>query len=449
MADQLYSAKNIARCVIPSAAGIFLFIFPIETESSYSFPAAVLSNFVSRHLGDAVVPALAALIFVGVALTIRITYFQRYNFRFQFFKEHFQVSTPWVLIRLLSAFITFMCLTRVGPEIFHSPETGGFILYELLPSVCILWIFASLVLPLLLKFGLLEFTGTLLTRVMRPLFRLPGRSAIDCLTSWLGDGSVGLILTNKQYEDRIYTQREAVTIATTFSAVSITFCMVVITQVNLQHLFLPFYATVCIIGAVNAIILCRLPPLTDYKDNYIDGSPRDPNAHGIDFEQSLLRQAVQRALEKASKSPSVGGILKEGFHNIASMLFSVLPSIVAIGTLGMILAKHTYFFDYLGFPFLPILEFLNIPNAGEAARTLVVGFSDMLLPSIMASSIESEMTRFLVAVISVSQLIYMSEVGALILSSRIPISFGGLFVVFLMRTFISLPIAAGVAHWIF
>ena len=82
------------------------------------------------------------------------------------------------------------------------------------------FILAGLLLPLLLNFGLLELVGTLLTKVMRPLFGVPGRSAVNCVASWLGDGSVGILMTARQYEDKYYTQREAAIIGTTFSAVS-------------------------------------------------------------------------------------------------------------------------------------------------------------------------------------------------------------------------------------
>ncbi len=57
---------------------------------------------------------------------------------------------------------------------------------------------------------------------MRPVFQLPGRSSIDCIASWVGDGTIGVALTNKQYEDGYYTAKEASIISTTFSAVSIT-----------------------------------------------------------------------------------------------------------------------------------------------------------------------------------------------------------------------------------
>ena len=89
---------------------------------------------------------------------------------------------------------------------------------------------------------------------MRPVFNLPGRSAIDCIASWLGDGTIGVLLTSKQYEDGFYTKREAAVIGTTFSLVSITFSLVVINTVNLGNMFVPFYVTVTIASLVAAII---------------------------------------------------------------------------------------------------------------------------------------------------------------------------------------------------
>ena len=59
------------------------------------------------------------------------------------------------------------------------------------------------------------------------------------------------------------------------------------------------------------------------------------------------------------------------------------------------------------------------------------------------------MAKFIVAVISVTQLIYLSEVGGLILGSKIPVNLPELFILFLERTIISLLIAAPVAHMFF
>ncbi|MEO1324970.1 MAG: hypothetical protein AAFV59_18420, partial [Pseudomonadota bacterium] len=58
-------------------------------------------------------------------------------------------------------------------------------------------------------------------------------------------------------------------------------------------------------------------------------------------------------------------------------------------------------------------------------------------------------TRFVIATASVAQVLYMSELGALLMQSRIPIGLGHLTAVFVLRTLITLPIAAGLSHLIF
>lgn len=93
---------------------------------------------------------------------------------------------------------------------------------------------------------------------------------------------------------------------------------------------------------------------------------------------------------------------------------------------------------------------LGIPEAAAAAQTMVVGFADMFLPVILADGvITSELTLFVIATVSVVQLIYMSEVGGLLLGSKIPVNFLDLVVIFLLRTLIALPIVAGIGHLIF
>ena len=121
---------------------------------------------------------------------------------------------------------------------------------DLLTVLVIIFLLAGLLLPLLLDFGLLEFIGALMTRVMRPLFTIPGRSAVDCVTSWIGDGTLGVMLTCNQYEQGYYSSREASIIATTFSAVSITFSIVVLAQVDLMQYFGAYYLLICLVGVV-------------------------------------------------------------------------------------------------------------------------------------------------------------------------------------------------------
>ena len=305
---------------------------------------------------------------------------------------------------------------------------------------------AGLLLALLLNYGLLDFLGALLIKLMRPVFNLPGRSALDCVASWLGDGSIGVLLTSKQYEEGFYSKREATVIATTFSAVSITFSLVVISEVGLEHLFLPFYLVVTAAGIVTAMIVPKLPPLSKVPDTY---HTKTPHREDIPAGMTPAQYGMQLALEKAEKSPGIKAFFKEGLENVFEMWFGTLPVILAMGTVALIIAEFTPVFKLLGLPFIPFYNLLQIPEAQMASQTVIVGFADMFLPSVIASSIESELTGFVVAATSVTQLIYMSEIGSIIMGSKIPVPLQNLFIIFLERTVISLPVIALFAHLLF
>jgi nucleoside recognition membrane protein YjiH len=295
----------------------------------------------------------------------------------------------------------------------------------------------------------MEFFGSMMVRVMRPLFKVPGRSAIDALASWVGDGTIGVLLTAKQYEEKNYTGREAAIIATTFSVVSITFCIVVLETIGLDNYFFEFYGSVLFVGLLLAVIMPRIFPLRGKADLLIDGTKPNPNAEDIPAEHNVVSYGLHNALSKADSNKNVGKVIGSGFKNVLEMWFAVTPVIMAFGTIALVIAEFTPVFRILGAPFEPILALLQIPEAGEAAQTMIVGFADMLLPSILGSGIESELTRFFIATISVTQLIYMSEVGGLILGTKLPLKIWDLFVIFLIRTLISIPIVAVIAHILF
>ena len=284
---------------------------------------------------------------------------------------------------------------------------------------------------------------------MRPVFKLPGRSSIDCITSWLGDGTLGIMLTNKQYEDGFYTEREAATISTTFSAVSITFSLVVINTVGLGNMFVPFYLTVTFAGIVAAVIVPRIYPLSKKKDTYYNGETTKID-ESIPEGHTSLSWGYEQAITKARKNSSIKEFFVDGSKNVLDMWIGVLPVVMCMATIALIIATYTPLFRILGLPFVPILQLLQVPEALQASQTLVVGFADMLLPSVVASTtITSEMTRFIVAAVSVTQLVYMSEVGGVLLGSKIPINIKELIIIFIERTLITLPVIVLIANLIY
>ena len=444
-----YKISEILKFLVPSLIGVTLFMLPVSQAGGITIPIAMLSNWVQAHFADVLPPVVLFLVMITVIGTIVTKLFTpKFILKNEFLNNLFNVTPVWFVIRILAAIFIVMAVYEIGFEAIFSLNTGGLVLYDLLPILFSVFLFAGLFLPLLLNFGLLEFVGTLLSKVMRPVFNLPGRSAIDCIASWLGDGTIGVLLTSKQYEDGFYTKREAAVIGTTFSLVSITFSLVVINTVNLGNMFVPFYVTVTIASLVAAIVLPKLPPLSKKEDRFFDGTLKVENEKALAGLNNFSHGFAQ-AIEKAKSQDLIQVIFIDGFKNVLDMWLAVIPIVMAVGTIALVIAEYTPIFKILGLPFLPVLMLLQIPEAMAASQTLVAGFADMLLPSVLASGIESEMTRFVIAAVSVSQLIYLSEVGALLLASKIPVNLKELFIIFIQRTLITLPVIALIAHLIF
>lgn len=139
----------------------------------------------------------------------------------------FDVGTFWIILRFIGAIFAVMTLWSIGPEVVWSDLTGVVVLYDLVSVLMVWFLFASLFMPLLLEFGLMDFIGAMVRKVMNPLFQLPGRSSVDAMASWMGSGTVGVLLTTQQYEQGYYTKKEASIIATNFSIASIAFSLVI------------------------------------------------------------------------------------------------------------------------------------------------------------------------------------------------------------------------------
>ncbi|KGR80219.1 YjiH family protein [Ureibacillus manganicus] len=437
--------------IVLSVVGVFLFITPIDTGDGLKVPIAILANILSANVVS-FIHWFAFIVFIIAAVGSIIMHFVPEKKERTLVDSLFRVHWFWTIMRILAVIFAAMYLFQIGPEAFTSDYTSGLLITPdggLVTMMFSLFLFAGLLLPLLTDFGLLEFFGSMMVKIMRPLFKIPGRAAIDCLASFVGDGTIGVLLTNRQYEEGNYTAREAATIATTFSVVSITFCFVVLETIDISNYFVPFYVSVILVSIILAVIMPRIFPLSRIDDTNIDGTTPPANREDVPEGFSVVSFGLKNALTKAESNKNLGQVIGSGFKNVLEMWFAITPIIMAFGTIALVLAEYTSFFKILGMPFEPILALLQIPEASAAAQTMIVGFADMLLPAVLGAGIESELTRFFIATVSVTQLIYMSEVGGLILGTKLPLNIWKLFSIFLIRTIISIPIVAAIAHILF
>jgi nucleoside recognition membrane protein YjiH len=359
-------------------------------------------------------------------------------------KGLFDVPLIWLLLRLAGTTFGLIYLFQVGPELLRSESVGGAVFVGIAVNVTAVYISACLLLPLLTDFGLMEFVGTLARPLFQRVLQLPGRAAIDAVASVVGASAIGLLITIGQYDRGNYTARQASVIALNFSIVSIPFSLVVATLAGIEHLFIPWYGVVIFACLLTALITPRLPPLSRKAETYKTTSAIAPEAKTISG--SLLAEAWRAALQRAAKSPDVREFFSNGASNLAFFLFSVITAATALATAATLIVFHTEVFSWLGYPFIAVFELAQLPDATAAATAVFSGFLDQYMPAVAASGIVSVKTSFVLAGLSVCQLIYMSEVGVIILRSSLPITLLDLVSIFLLRTAIVLPVLIAGAH---
>ena len=450
-----------ALFLIPSIIGVLVFMIPMKIGEggSWTVVVKVISDALKNAIGYNNVAMLCIGILTVSAVMALISLAKpKFIMDNELLKGCFAVSLPWVIVRIIGCVCVW--LTWIYSFSPNAKEPAGALLqaivggdqgglaYDLIIGLVFVFLMASYLLPLLTDFGLLEYVGALMTKVMRPLFKVPGRAAVDCITSWIGDGTLGVMLTCNQYEGGYYSAKEASIIATLFSAVSITFSLVVLDEVGLVEMFGVYYLLICFVGIICALICPRLWPLKNKPDTYLVPGKAAPDTLPEGYKNSR-EYGMDLALNRVAKFEGVGSFLKSGTKNCLSMWFGILPTVMAVGTVALVLANYTPIFEWLGLPFKPLLQLLGVPEAGAAASTMVVGFTDMFTPAILIAGCEDAMTRFIVAVISITQVLFLDEVGGLIISSKLPVNLGELFVIFLERTVISILVVCPIAHLLF
>ncbi|EJO93680.1 nucleoside recognition domain-containing protein [Ectopseudomonas mendocina DLHK] len=446
--DTSYSLRQLLIFLIPSLLGVLLFLTPIVYEEKVTIGLGVMADALKAAVSDQLPAIATALLLFSAALGLLGSLLKpKWLTERRALNDLFVLHPLWLGLRVLGALFAAMTFWQFGPEWIWNANTGGVVLKDLAPVLITFFLVAGLILPLLTDYGLMEFIGTIVRNVFRKVFGLPGRSAIDAIASWLGSGTVGVLITAQQYQKGFYSAREAAVIATNFSIASIAFSLLITSFMKLDHLFVPFYLTVVVAGLAAAIITPRIPPLSWKKDDYVAGVGKQIK-EDVPAGTSLLRWGLLQAVRRANANPSPAQMVKIGVHNVVDIWLGLLPLVMAIGTVSLAIAEFTPIFNWLSYPFVPLLEALQLPEAAKAAPAMLVGFADMFLPAVLGKGIESELTRFVVACVSLTQLIYMSEVGVLIIKAKLPLNLLELFAIFIIRTLITLPIIALMAHWI-
>lgn len=435
-AKKLPVAK-VLKFAIPSLLGAALFLIPMKINGEFVLGVSILCDIIQGWMNpfvdmlalillgtSAIVPILAKIFKPGIIMNHKTM------------RSLFDVSYVIIAVRAVGFAYLVCYLFKVGPEFIWSDTTGGEA-YNIVSTILTLMVGTSLLISLLTDFGIMDYAGILVRRFMRPLFTLPGRASLDCIASWVGSSLTGALLTSTQYKDGYYTKREACVIMTCFSTAAFSFIFILTRVCGLEAYFLPSVLTIYAAVIPCAILLPRVYPLSKQKDEYSKEQPeiREEIPQGM----SKSRWALQCAVEKADEM-TVKKFLVKGVQTIASVWFDVLPMVMFVAATGMIINEYTPVFKILTIPFVPLLNLMGFAEAEVAAPMLLTGFLDQFLPVAMAGAITAINTRFFVFCMAIAQIIYLSEIGVMMIRSKLDFNLGKIFLVFLERTLLSMPI---------
>ncbi len=427
------NSGNLFKFLFFSAIGILMFFIPITIGETSTI---MLDHIVTgiRNAAPGIVPYYALIIIIlGGILPFKNKTWNKTK-----------VDIVFSIFKIVGIFVAFMALFGFGPEALQAPSMIPFLWGKLVIPVGLIVPVGAIFLAFLVSYGLLEFIGIIMEPVMKPIWKTPGRSAIDAVASFVGSYSIGLLITNRVFKEGKYTIKEASIIATGFSTVSATFMIVVAKTLGLMDMWNVYFWSTLVITFVVTAITVRIYPLSKKSDEYIVDNPE----RQIKREGNIFANAWNEGLKAAGNSGNFIDNIRVNLIDGLKMAMGILPTILSVGLLGLILAEFTPVFDLLGYIFYPFTAILQIPEPMLAAKASALEVAEMFLPALLVTG-ASMITKFVIGVVSVSSILFFSASIPCILSTEIPITLPEILIIWVERTILSILIAAPLAMLLF
>lgn len=369
--SQSTTTKGAWRFFVFSAIGIFAFFVPFTVAGKNTILLDHMVGWVEGALGEGTRYLILAIILAGAVYPFATGRWRSSPARMVF-----------ALLNVLGLFVGIMLVSGVGPAFLFEPNLGPFLYDKLVIPVGLLIPLGGIFLAFLVGFGLMEFIGVLVQPFMRPVFKTPGRSAIDAVASFVGSYSLGLLVTNRVYRGGGYTAKEASIIAAGFSTVSATFMVVIARTLDLMPVWGMYFAATLVVTFVVTVVLVRIPPLSRISEDYHPEAQPRPEAV---ITSNRLRAAWSAAGETLQSSPPVWRVVWQNFRDGVVMVMQILPGILSVGLIGLLIATYTPVFKIIGLVFWPLLVLLRIPEPVLASEALSIGLAEIFLPATLVA----------------------------------------------------------------
>lgn len=437
---------TLIKFLVFSIIGVIFFFINVDIGGVKKVPLIHMIDNLKAAIG---LPAGEVIVMVITILVLIASILGRSESAPKLIKDYFTKTSLFNTISyILAAVFSVMVIFNIGPA-FVLNEAVGASSVKVARDVFFAIFISGFFVTFLLEYGLLEFLGTILEPVMRVVFRLPGKASVDALTSFVCSPAVGVMVTNSLYKGSVYTAREAVSITTSFSFVSLGAYAFLSGLAGCADYYSIIILVSLLLAFVVAAIMIRIPPIGKKSDIYYNGRIQTKEEQKAKkYTMEIFKDAYAAALAKAEDTSP------RAFTDalVSSLMFGckVVSYVVSLSIICLILANYTPVIGWLGIPVRPILELLRIPDAAIIAPSTLAAFVAMSLPSTLISGTGvSAAAGFYIVVLSTCQVIFFTESANAMLDSDIPVNFKDLVIIFFERTIILIPLVALATHIVF
>lgn len=427
-------SKHSGRAVGPllmffgfSLLGIFVFFVQVDIGGQSSIPIDHMAAFLKRILSPYYVYILAVLAGCSVVS------------RFRNGIGRSRTDILFFVLALAGLTLSASAALRLLPDgpgraVDAAVNATGNIL-------CAIFVTGVFV-PLLTEYGLVDFFSILCRPFMRRLFLTPGSSAVIGVSAFLGNYSVGHIVSRRMYDEGGFTEKEAVIVATGFSTCSIGLMINLVNYTGIMDHWRLYVATVLIVTFLTTAVVARLYPISRKRSTYKEGAApaADEQSNGRIF-HTALDAGVSRAAGAAPPQESAVVFLRQTMP----LICEIAGASMCVISIGMLCAGATHLFRYVGALFYPLLRLtgLDASDALHTAECLGASLLEPVLAGVISDGWSGPVLgKWIISVVPYSAIIFFAGSIPSLWKSGIPCKIQEMLLIWLERALLGIVFTA-------
>lgn len=434
MEQKTYSKSAVIKFFVGSILGIVLFFIKFPIQGSSILIIDWVSNLMKKLLANFYLP-------VALVCSVATAY--------RLIKNKFWKSGPVeVIINGLSfiAIILFVLdILNLLPAFIVEDGTWRNAVNTMVPFTIGIGTIMFFLAPLI-SYGLPEACGVFARPLTRPLFKLPGVSAVTVVSAFMGNFTVGHMQTNDLYTSGKLNYQEASIMATGFCTSSVGLILSVCAAAGLSERFTLIFFLIFVATLAITAITAHIYPLSKYPTTYYEGA--EPHVEPIE-KGHVFRRAYEAGVNQCEGTPSIPvSCVRFGIKSLPTVA-NLLVNGVACNFLFSLINKYTPIFNYIGKIFYPLYRLVGFQNIDLVASAMGINAVDNTVSQVMlATSGADPMTVFFGCGCGIMTIIFFGAFIASLYSTKIKVKFQDLLIIWAERTALTIVIWGLIARFL-